>query len=304
VAAHNEKYFEYSAAYVLGVLDGEELREFEAHLASACPICMQEIANLSEVAGYLPIGLPQSFVAPELKERILFTVRLAQVAKAHFESPEVAGKDVAAGIEDLPLRTPEPAEPERVPSSLAAPRPGRRPWFAFGLAFAILVMLVGFSVYVNSLFTTINHQNEYIATQQTQITSLVSELDRREAILGVLQSRRISIVTMDGLKVNPVGYGKIIWDQSRKIAILQVSHLPAVPAGKDYQLWVIKDQKPISAGVFAVSNNKEEESFFKVQPIDLMDTMGINAFAVTLEPKGGVPQPTGEMYLLGKASVQ
>ena len=297
VANHNEKYLEFCAAYVLGALDGDELGEFESHLQSKCALCESEIKELTEAAVLLPVGLSQSFVAPELKERILFTVRLAQVAKAHFESPESA-----AQTEQVPVGTLEPPEPVRPPLIAPTPRAGRRPWFAFGLAFAILLMLVGFSLYVNSLFTTINNQNEYIATQQTQITNLVSELDRREAILRVLESPRITIVTMDGLKVSPAGYGKIIWDPSKKIAILQVSHLPPVPANKDYQLWVIKDQKPISAGVFAVTNIKVEESFFKVQPIDLVDSGGINAFAVTLEPKGGVPQPTGEMYLLGKTA--
>ncbi len=102
---------------------------------------------------------------------------------------------------------------------------------------------------------------------------------------------------MDGLKVNPVGYGKIIWDPEKRSAILQVSNLPAVPSDKDYQLWVIKDKKPISVGVFAV--NDTMSNFFKIENLAVTNPKEIAAFAVTLEPKGGMPQPTGDMYMMG-----
>lgn len=127
------------------------------------------------------------------------------------------------------------------------------------------------------------------------------ELERKNAVLKVLQSRRIEIMTMGGMKVNPVGYGKILWDPEKKMAILQVSNLPPVPKGMDYQLWIYKDNKPMSAGVFTVANEGQRENYFKVQPLDMMGEKGVDAFAVTLEPKGGMPQPTGEMYLHGKA---
>jgi hypothetical protein len=171
-----------------------------------------------------------------------------------------------------------------------------------GLGFGVIALLVGLSPYINFQFKKIRAQSEYIETQQAQIASLIDELDRREAILKVLESRTIEIVRMEGLDVNPAGFGSIIWDPVKKVAILHVSNLPAVPEGKDYQLWVIKDQTPVSAGIFSVTSNREEESYFKVQPLDVSDRRQVDAFAVTLEPKGGVSRPTGEMYLLGKAS--
>ncbi|MEW6062393.1 MAG: anti-sigma factor, partial [Bacteroidota bacterium] len=59
-----------------------------------------------------------------------------------------------------------------------------------------------------------------------------------------------------------------------------------------------KEKKPVSAGVFSVTNNQEQ--YFKIVELPIPEhTDKITAFAVTLEPKGGVPQPTGAMYLLG-----
>jgi anti-sigma-K factor RskA len=102
---------------------------------------------------------------------------------------------------------------------------------------------------------------------------------------------------MNGLKADPVGFGKIIWDPEKRSAILQVSRLPAVPHDRDYQLWVIKGKTPISAGVFSVSDTTS--NFFRIDGLAVTDPREISAFAVTLEPKGGLPAPSGEMYLSG-----
>ncbi|MDX1585868.1 MAG: anti-sigma factor, partial [Balneolaceae bacterium] len=92
-------------------------------------------------------------------------------------------------------------------------------------------------------------------------------------------------------------YGKVIWDPASNRALLQVSNLPAVPSDKDYQLWIIKNNKPVSAGVFAV-NDPARDSFFKIEKMTASERAA-DAFAITMEPKGGMPQPTGDMYLMG-----
>ncbi len=293
MAEHDNRYLEYTAPYALGVLDGEDFKEFDAHLKTGCTVCRAEISAFSATAAMIPDALPPLTLSPDLKERVMFNAGLAQVTKAYVEAAPESPPE-SAGWEREPV--------ERVTERSAGRR--RAGWLAYGLAFAGLVMLAGFSMYVLNLFKTISSQDAYITTQQAQITRLLSEVDRRDAILKVLGSRRIEIVTMDGLGVNPVGYGKILWDPEKKVAVLQVSNLPPVPSGKDYQLWIIRNQKPVSAGIFAVTNERERESFFQVQPIEVTDRSEVDAFAVTLEPKGGVPQPTGEMYLLGKASAK
>ena len=167
----------------------------------------------------------------------------------------------------------------------------KNPVFAFGLSVLLIAGIIILSYNLLSLKQTVDNQ-------KTTIVQLKTELEKNKEILSVLQSKQIEIVTMNGLKVNPAGYGKIIWDPVKKSAILQISNLPPVPKDKDYQLWVIKDNVPISAGVFSFKD-KKEENFYKISNLAETDKKKINAFAITLEPKGGVPQPTGAMYLLG-----
>jgi anti-sigma-K factor RskA len=60
-------------------------------------------------------------------------------------------------------------------------------------------------------------------------------------------------------------------------------------------LWMIAGNKPIDAGIFTVGS--DGSGFLKVP--SLSDADKAQKFAVTLEPAGGVPQPTGDMHLLG-----
>jgi len=117
-------------------------------------------------------------------------------------------------------------------------------------------------------------------------------------MLAVLQAKDMHMVAMNGLEVNPSGYGKVLWDPARKVAVLQV-YLPPEVDDKDYQLWVIRDGKPVDAGVFQVKASGQNGMLYKIDRLVETDKAHINAFAVTLEPKGGVPQPTGKMYLMG-----
>jgi hypothetical protein len=140
-----------------------------------------------------------------------------------------------------------------------------------------------------------------IESQQGEIVALKDELKQKEELLTVLGARRISIVLMDGLEVNPVGYGRVFWDPDRRAAVLQVGGLPPEPADKDYQLWVIEGGRPVSAGVFSVEASTPQ--FFRIGGLVQAEPKDVAAFAITLEPRGGVPSPTGPMYLKGAPSL-
>ena len=71
--------------------------------------------------------------------------------------------------------------------------------------------------------------------------------------------------------------------------------LPEPPEEMEYQLWVIRDGKPTSAGVFKVA--KDGSKILKLEELPDQDT--IASFTVTIEPNGGRPLPTGMMYLTG-----
>ena len=144
--------------------------------------------------------------------------------------------------------------------------------------------------------------SQTIKQQEAVITELRNEVERQDELLFVLAAKEVRLVTMRGLEPSPDSYGKVVWDPQNRQAILQLANLPAPPEGKDYQLWLINDgESPVPAGVFNF-DQPSDDLFFKVEQLQEVSSPQANSFAVTLEPKGGVLQPTGDMYLLGQRS--
>jgi anti-sigma-K factor RskA len=63
-----------AAAYVLGSLEQDELGPYREHLA-ACAQCRAEVAELQTVVDELPTTVSPARASPELRQRILATVR-------------------------------------------------------------------------------------------------------------------------------------------------------------------------------------------------------------------------------------
>jgi anti-sigma-K factor RskA len=118
---------------------------------------------------------------------------------------------------------------------------------------------------------------------------------RQTAQLEMFRSPASEVLLLAGQKPASAAKGKMIWDPGTGTGVFLAAGLPALPRDKTYQLWVIADGKPISAGVFKIDSRGSAE----IEVGRIPDSSSINAFAVTLEPDGGLPQPSGEMYLLG-----
>lgn len=102
------------------------------------------------------------------------------------------------------------------------------------------------------------------------------------------------LIEMKGLEISPSSSAMILYNEQTKQAYLSVKSLPPAAADKQYQLWAIVDGKPVDMGVFDV--NTDSASLQKMMNIE-----NPQAFAVTLEQKGGSLTPTLEqMYVMGK----
>jgi anti-sigma-K factor RskA len=258
-----DRFEELCAGYVLDALDAEDRLAFERALAEGTPERRRFYEQMHRTVHHLPLAAETRDPPPYLKAHILQAIRAAQPFRAG-----ITVWDRLAGLVGLSI-----------------------PRVAVAVSLVLLVIAGGLASYTLSLRTAVRQQ-------QQQLAELRSELARKEALLSVLAAPVIEMAIMNGLAVNPAGYGKIIWDPARRTAILQVSNLPPAPSDKDYQLWVIRDQVPVSAGVFAI-RQPVQETFFRIENLAETNKQSINAFAITLEPAGGVPQPTGPMYLLG-----
>ena len=281
MATDKEQFEELCAAYALGALDKEEEALFDEALKSGNEEYQKIFRESIGVSYFINGGIKRVTPSPEVKVSLLRKIKRSSKRPFSF----------SLFFEQAALSL-----------GFGSPR------FGFVVALLLVVVVGEVATYSYMLYTDLNVSERQISLyesrieeQQVRLTALTNDLQQKEEILNVLQSPKIEMAIMNGLEINPSGYGKIIWDPVRKIAILQISKLPKAPADKDYQLWFLdKNKTPVSAGVFSVST--ENENYFKVSEIPVPDKKEITAFAVTIEPKGGLPQPTGAMFLAGAPS--
>jgi anti-sigma-K factor RskA len=128
-------------------------------------------------------------------------------------------------------------------------------------------------------------------TYAIHLRGVVAESQRAAAVLTAPDVARVDLA---GQPAAPDASARAFWSRSRGV-VFTGSHLPALPAGRVYQLWAVGPQAPTSLGLLRPDTDGGVRRVYETPP-DLPKPV---AFAVTIEPDGGVPAPTGEKYLVG-----
>ncbi|MEP7152615.1 MAG: anti-sigma factor, partial [Nitrospira sp.] len=137
---------------------------------------------------------------------------------------------------------------------------------------------------------------EDVRTQLTQRDSSLQRLARQnEEFTSFFKNPASKVVSLSGSEMAKSAGAFLLFDPVTKKAWLYAFNLPALPNGKVYQLWAI-DDKPVSAGVFGLDTGQKGRMLIK----NLHEFSRMKKFAVTVEPDGGLPQPTGAIYLVGQ----
>jgi anti-sigma-K factor RskA len=255
-------------------------REELGELAAAYALGGLEAADRARFEALLRTGDPEAVAA--LRE---FEDTLADLAAAAPEPPPAAVK--AALMERIAAAPPA----ARAPAG-ALPRPRRAIWPAVlsgAMAAGLAAIVVGWSV-----SSTYEKRLDALARDADQ---LKAELRSQQTVITILRDPATQVVALAGLPPAPGARARMMWHEKAG-GVFVATGLPAAPEGKAYQLWAIAGSNaPVSAGVFSV--DASGAGSLSVRPLPGVST--VNAFAVTLEPEGGLPAPSGEMYLLGKS---
>ncbi len=227
---------------------------------------------------------------------------------AHFRSGcptcigELAAARTIAGTMALtaPPSSPSPAVRGRVlaatkSGSAAAPKRGAR-WPAFAATALVAAGIGGFAILiiarreVESLRTAVRAAQD--AAQASQISAAGAEQKLR-----ALGSPATRVFAMETAGPQPGATARIFWDESRGAWQVFFSNMKVLAPGRTYQLWFITpEQAKVSAGTFSV-DAAGNGSLDAAVPAELR---AIALAAVTEEPEGGVPQPTGAIQLVAK----
>lgn len=259
--AHTSRHDELLPAYAFGALEGDDLRQLEAHLAAGCPECRRQLALLQGGLEALAASIPRIEPSSRTRERIL---RRADGERR--------------GRRMLPLR-----------------------WLALPTA-ALLALVVLAGVRQARLGREVEHLRAERDLLERQMESLGRELGvartearRTAATLAILSTPGARAIRLAGLGPAPGAIGETFVEPGHGRAVFWAFHLPPPAPGKTYQLWWIGSAGPVSAGTFDV--DARGQGRVEIGHVDRPEE--IQAWAVTLEPAGGVLQPTGAMVLKG-----
>ncbi len=278
------------AAHALGALPEAEAQAVGRHLAT-CAACRAVTADLTATVALLATVPEPAAPSAAIKERLLAAARAEQASggtaapdRAPTRLPQAEpglvptpASEPASGAAPLPpgepgatvAPLPFPGRARRAPRSQVARRAAWSPWAA-GAAAAVLVAL-GMGIW--------NAQLRGELRAQQQETALIQSARQAWALAPTPEGRG--------------GRGLLVERAAGAPPVLLLQDLPRPPADRTYQVWVIRDGPPASAAVLQPGAGGQ-------QVIELQqDLEGARTVAVSVEPAGGSPSPTGPVVLAG-----
>ena len=118
----------------------------------------------------------------------------------------------------------------------------------------------------------------------------------QDELAALLRIPNVTAVSLTGSDMAKRAAGFLLYDGRTQNVWLYSVNLPESPTGTTYQLWAIHD-KPISIGTFHMDAGETAHLLVK----KVLNFADAKTFAVSLEPSGGRPQPTGSIYLLSRS---
>lgn len=134
-------------------------------------------------------------------------------------------------------------------------------------------------------------------TARAQLSAVVRGKVPQDELAALLRQPDAKVVTLSGSDMAKQASALLLYNPTTQKIWLYSAHLPECPRGTAYQLWAI-DQRPVSVGTFHMDAGETSHLLVKRLP----EFAKAKKFAVSLEPAGGRPQPTGPIYLIGQSS--
>ncbi len=306
----------------LGMLSADEAARV-MEVVGASVECQTELASLRATAGALASSAPAAPMNPARKSAL--RDRLVARAVASTASDATGSADsIAPAIVASPtpastpaLRLDSPA-PKAAPVAAAAPvestapmqstTPGVRsidsarssgsgagrfvPWFAAAasLGFALMQFRAN-----GSLVAERDAAQVALKSATASTTQLATQLASSDSLVAAMTGAQVRVVELASTAKLAPG-ARMFWDRLTNRWTLITHDLTPVKAGRTYQLWLVtaKSEK-ISAGTF----NTDAKGRAVVQATYALAEADLAAIAITEEPVGGSPHPTGTILVAG-----
>ncbi len=254
-------------SYVMGAVSDQERREVEC-LSSIYPEVGRELDQLSEAIEQY--AMLHSVEPPaSTKDKLL-----QQLSFSKQEEPELEEEESGTIVRPMPV-------------DLSSSHSHRTTWIvAASMGLALLL----FSFFLLSKLRTNQNALASVRDRNDSLKTVASQLQANQTqsnqVVALLSQPALKRIELKGNEQAPEGNMFVFWDAGTQQVAVNVKSLPILPADKQYQLWALVDGKPVDAGVFdAGSSGSTTQSLNR-------SIARADAFAVTVEKRGGSPAPT------------
>jgi hypothetical protein len=261
--------------YVLGDVSPEEKVQVEA-MAVKYPAIK---AELDEIELSMELYAEENEVEPaaHLRGRVLNSILTNLGDDSTFASN---GKEVKTEVKDNII-------------AFSAPKANNFYKYAFAACLALLLASV---VAMVSMYNKLQDSNNQIAALQLDKQHFANTVNLKDQELDVFRDASFKILKLQGTPHSPSSRLTVAWSPVKKKVMIDMSSVKMPVNDKDhqYQLWALVAGKPVDLGVF--DENPDSTDMKQMKSIASAD-----AFAVTLEPRGGSVSPTmDQMVVIGK----
>jgi hypothetical protein len=172
----------------------------------------------------------------------------------------------------------------------------------FLMAACIILLLA--SIYINLMFfRKVSFLEQRVANINSEKELLVMRVNNQQMMIenangqmNVALDPRFARVTLKGVEHSPNSLAAVFYSAETQQVYMHVYILPETSPEKQYQLWAIVEGKPVDAGMI---DQNDTRKLFAMKNIS-----NPQAFAITLEKRGGSPVPTlSEMYVMGNVNL-
>ena len=202
-------------------------------------------------------------------------------------------------------------EASRVADVRAAPR--RRWWYAIGALVVVAAGLLTFEL-VRRIETRLNSAAARVAAAERQVVATSQLANREVAAARQGADRQIAEARELAQRAETVGVilaapdlvrfyltsagtdrssAQLLWSRTRGL-VLSSSRVPVAPPDSTYQLWLLTSTQSVSAGLFVPDADGRATLVIDAPPRVPGPVVGA---AVTVEPTGGRPAPSGRTLL-------
>jgi anti-sigma-K factor RskA len=257
--------------YVLGDITPDEKLQVE-EMASKHPAVKAELDEIERsIESYAKINAVEP--SENLRSRVLGSILTNLGDDNNFPSKTTAKRN---NVIDLP-----------------APKANSFYKYAFA---ACLALLIASGIALVSLYSQLQQSSGQLAALQADKQHFANQVNLKDEQLEIFRDASFKFLKLQGTAKAPSAAITVAWNPVKKKVWIDMgtAKMPRNDNAHQYQLWALVGGKPVDLGVF---DERPDSTDMK----EMKSIASADAFAVTLEPKGGSASPTmDQMMVIGK----